>query len=152
MEKVRAHATRRNLVAVTLLLVIGLVAQPTPAAAATTKTLGGEIHCSGLGKVESIWFKGSGSGWHGKNVPSSERSYEMRYSFIAHTGETIQVWINCTNGPERYSEFKVGSGSTRHICDWGGLQVCTSTKLAGCVLKGVTGTRISLIGCIRYLR
>ncbi|MCA9565127.1 MAG: hypothetical protein KC561_16635, partial [Myxococcales bacterium] len=103
--------------AIAAIACLAVLVTGTPASAAT-KTLSGEVHCSGMNKVERIWFLGSKSGWHGKDVPKSQRSYEMKYSFKAVQGETIQVWVDCTNAPERYSSFKVGSGSTRHVCDW----------------------------------
>lgn len=119
--------------------------------ASSSKTMSGQVHCSGFQKVESIWFLGSSSGWHGKNVPSSERVSSMVYSFTAQKGETIQVWLKCSFAREKYSSFKVGRGSTRHVCGWSGFQVCTSERLGGCVLRQVLTTRISLVGCLRHL-
>ena len=135
------------------LLATTMVASPIGAstASAATKTMSGQVMCSGFQKVERIWFLGSSSGWHGKDVPKADQVSLMTYSFTATVGETVQVWIDCTYAAEKYSSFKVGSGSTRHICGWSGLQVCASTSLAGCVLRSILANKINLVRCIKYL-
>lgn len=134
-----------------LLLAVTLIVFMSSPASAATKKLSGQVMCSGFQKVESIWFLGSKSGWHGQNIAKTQRTSLMTYSFAAIKGETVQVWLKCSGAKERYTKFTVGSGSTRHVCGWSGLQICASTELGGCVLRGVLGTKISLVRCIRHL-
>lgn len=134
-----------GLLAFALALTVVLVA-PAPSAHAGTMKLSGEVNCTPNAPLQKIWFLGSQSGWHGYDVPKAKQKYSYtRYSFNAVKGETVQVWQKCKYWGERYTTFKVGSG-TRHICI---TTPCVSTKVGGCVLKAVlTGpTGMALTGC-----
>lgn len=118
---------------------------------AQAKTLSGELQCAPGDKVSGVWLLGSRSGWHGLNYPRSKMPYTGWYSISAVEGETIQAWIRCNFFGESYSVFKVGRGSTRHICSsgWG---PCLSTNIGACALQvAFGGLNIRAIGCfIRY--
>ena len=128
------------------------------AAAVPTKTMSGELMCPGFGWVTSIWFLGEFSGWHGVNVRpeqqprtffDKDRRPLAKYRFTAVQGELVKVWITCSNTNERYSTFRVGSGSSRTICAWGGLQLCRSTAWGECAVKALIGRRsIKTILCL----
>ena len=79
------------------------------AEAAGTKTLGGQIHCPGTSKIESIWMLGDSSGWHGHEYET--HVYYATYEFEATKGERIQVWLNCTGQSEQLKRPGFGRDS-----------------------------------------
>lgn len=148
-----------TVVAIAAASAVLLTAPPKATAAAVpTKVMSGELMCPGLGWVTKIWFLGEYSGWHGVNVRPAQQPRTFfdkdrrplaKYSFTAVKSELVKVWITCSNTNERYSTFRVGRGSTRTICAWGGLQLCRSTAWGECAAKALIGRRnIKTILCL----
>lgn len=143
--------------ALLLTLTVIMLAIPITTASAATKTVSGDLQCSGAGWVQKIWFLGSQSGWHGVNVPADRQPTTMydrsgerlaRYSFTAVKGELVKVWITCSSSAEHYSEFTVGSGGKRHICDWGGgMQWCGPQSWGKCATDFAIGNKLKSVFC-----
>lgn len=142
------------LVLLSVVAMSGLAA--TPARSAEMKTISGELICPDFQWVERIWFQGSKSGWHGMNVPKENQPRTIydnskrriaKYSFTGIKGEFVKVWLDCSQQAERYSEFTIGNGSTRHICAWRGWAPCGPISWGSCALKAILGSRIGLIAC-----
>jgi hypothetical protein len=144
--------------AIVALMVASLVAASP--AAAEAKTVSGELVCAPFQWVERIWFLGSESGWHGRNVPKAELPstfYDAKkriktpakYKFTGVKGELVKVWIECHDMTQRYSEFRLTSG-TRHVCSFYGRSPCGPVSWGECATKFVLFNKnpISLLACL----
>ena len=104
--------------------------------------------CAGGEKVTKLWFLGPQSGWHGSDLNEGD-PYVLNYKFTGAKGELVKAWLGCSLG-EYYTEFTIGRGSIRHVCAWGGLQICAPVGTVKCLKRlafpGVSV--VSLIGCI----
>lgn len=127
-----------------------------PAHSAEKKRISGELVCPDFQWVERIWFLGSKSGWHGVNIPKKDQPRTFydnskrrvtKYRFTGVKGELVKAWLDCSQQGERYSEFKIDRGSTRHICALRGWAPCGPTSLGSCAIKAALGSRIGLIAC-----
>lgn len=121
--------------------------------------MGGELVCPAFDWVTAIWFLGSKSGWHGRDVPASElprtwydaekrKKTPSKYKFTAVKGETIKHWLTCNTAGKKYGTFKVGSGNTRHICNWYGS--CGSISRGECATKYIFFSKnpIGILSCL----
>jgi len=152
------HAISRAWALPLVLLAIvaaGCLAATTARSADTQQQVSGELICPDFQWVERIWFLGSKSGWHGMDVPKenlprtiydNSKRRIAKYSFTGIKDERVKVWLDCSQQPERYSEFTIG-GSVRHICAWRAWAPCGPISWGSCAIKAILGSRIGLIAC-----